>query len=400
VSGHGTSGWLRRAADLPRPTFLELFFDLAFVFSLTQLSELLIHDLSWAGAYRTLVLLMALWWTWTTGTWTTDLYEPSHPGLQALVVVVMFGVVVMATSISGAFAGQSVTFASAFVGANLSRGLVLSRVARDLAVRRRPQRVAVWAVLTAPLWLIGAVLHGTPQRVLWTVAAGADYVLALLGWPVPGLGRSPDSEWHLGAEHLAERYRQMFIIGLGDTILVMGLTYVQTPSTPARAAALTVVFLTTVLLWQIYFRYAGQILAETMRRRARVAALFVVEYHLLMVAGIVVTAVGYDAVLRHPLGHIRISWIVVIVGGPALFLVGRILFGRLVLGHLSWARVIALAGLGVVAAVAVLLPPLAVSALTAAVLGSILVPLVSPRFGRLIHEPAVDSQPQPARQGV
>jgi low temperature requirement protein LtrA len=219
-------------------------------------------------------------------------------------------------------------------------------------------------------------------------------VLAVLGWPVPGMGRSPDSEWDLGAEHLSERYRQMFIIGLGDTILVMGLTYVQTPSTPVRAAALTVTFLTTVLLWQIYFRYAGQVLAETIRRRARVAAILAVEYHLLMVAGIVLTAVGYYLVLRHPRGHIRISWIAIIVGGPALFLVGRILFGRLVLGHLSWARVIALAGLAVVAAVAWLLPPLAVSALTAAVLCFILVPVVSPKLGRLIHEPTVDAQPQ------
>jgi low temperature requirement protein LtrA len=103
----------------------------------------------------------------------------------------MFGVIVMATSMSGAFAGQSVTFASAFVGANLCRGLVLSWVARGQAVQRRPQRVAVWAFLTAPLWLVGAVLHGTPQRILWTVAAFADYGLALTGWPVPGWAARP-----------------------------------------------------------------------------------------------------------------------------------------------------------------------------------------------------------------
>jgi low temperature requirement protein LtrA len=178
----------------------------------------------------------------------------------------------------------------------------------------------------------------------------------------------------------------MFIIGLGDTILVMGL---QEPSTPARAAALTVAFLTTVLLWQVYFRYAGQRLAETIRRRARMNAVLAVQYHLLMVAGIVATAVGYKLIMRHPLGHIQISWILVIVGGPAVFLVERIQFGRLVLGHLSWVRVIALAGLGVVAAVAWMLPPLAVSALTAAALCFILAPVVGQRFAQLIHEPAV-----------
>jgi low temperature requirement protein LtrA len=400
VSGDGSSGWLRRTGQVRGPAFLELFFDLAFVFVLTQLSELLSGDLSWAGAYRALVLLMAVWWTWTTATWTTDLYEPEHPGLQALIVVVMFGVIVMGTSMSGAFGGQSVTFASAFVGASLCRGLVLSWVARGQAVQRRPQRIAVWALLTAPFWLVGAVLHGTSQRILWTVAAFADYGLALAGWPVPGLGRSPDSEWGVGAEHLAERYRQMFIIGLGDAILLTGLTYVRTPSTPARAAALTVAFLTTVLLWQVYFRYAGQILAETIQRRGRVNAVLAVEYHLLMVAGIVATAVGLKLVVRRPLDHVQTSWTLVMVGGPALFLVGRILFGRLVLGRVSWARLIALAGLGVVAAVAWLLPALVVSALTAAVLSSSLVPLVSPRFGRLIHEPAADFQPQPVHHGV
>lgn len=389
MTGSGPLDWTRRGGGLARSTFLELFFDLVFVLALTQLSSSLVDHLNWSGAYRTLVLVMAVWWTWAITIWVTDQYEASQVGLQVLVLTNMFGVLVMAVSARGAYGGQGEVFAAAYVGIHIVRGLVLVPAARRARVRYRPLRVFLWFVASAPVWLVGGLAHGTARLALWTLGLVLDYGSAALRWPLPRLGRSPDSEWNFGAEHISERYRQMFIIALGDTILTTGLTYVGTPSTASRAAALTLCFVTTVLLWQIYFRFAAALLATSLAtgpspaRLARVA----VYHHLLMVLGIVLTAVGNEVTISHPLSAERTGWMLPIVLGPALFLVGRILFGRLVLEHLSPSRVGGLILLLLLTPAALHIPPLAVTAATAAILTLTLLPNLNPGLARRFREP-------------
>jgi low temperature requirement protein LtrA len=390
VTGSGPLDWARRGGGLQRSTFLELFFDLVFVLALTQLSSSLAEHLNWSGAYRTLVLVMAVWWTWGITIWVTDLYEEREAGLQVLILTNMFGVLVMATSAQGAYGSQGEVFAGAYIGVHIVRGLVLvPAVRRHAEVRRRPLRVLVWFVASAPLWLAGGLAHGHVRVALWTLGLAVDYGAAALRWPLPVLGRSPDSEWDFGAEHISERYRQMFIIALGDTILTMGLTYVATPSTVARAAALVLCFVTTVLLWQIYFRFAAALLANLLAAGPPAARLarVTVYHHLLMVMGIVLTAVGNEVTIGHPLSSERPGWVLPIVGGPVLFLVGRILFGHLVLGHLSPSRVGGLILLLLLTPVALHIPPLAVTAATAAILTLTLLPNLHGGLARRFHEP-------------
>lgn len=377
-----------RRSDLQRSTFLELFFDLVFVLALTQLSQTLINHLNWSGAYRTLLLIMAVWWTWAITTWVTDLYE-YRPALQVLVLTAMLGVLVMSTSVQGAYSSQGLVFAAGYVAIHVGRGLVLAPALRGAPIQHRPARILLWFVASAPLWLAGGFAHGPVRVTLWTVAVALDYTAGSAGWPVPHWGRTADSEWSFGAEHISERYRQMFIIGLGDTILTMGLTYTATPSTPARAAALVCSFLTTVLIWLIYFRFAAQLLASSFAavRSAIRLARTAVFHHLLMVTGIVLTAVGNEVTIRAPFEAERPGWVLPIVGGPALFLFGRILFGRLVIGHVSPSRVTGLVCLTVLMPFALLVPPLAATAGTAAILTFTLLPNLFPRLARLFHEP-------------
>jgi low temperature requirement protein LtrA len=389
VTGSAPLDWARRGGGLQRSTFLELFFDLAFVLALTQLSSSLVAHLNWSGAYRTLILVMAVWWTWALTAWTTDQYEARQVGLQVLILTNMLGVLVMATSAQGAYGSQGEVFAAAYVGVHVVRGLVLVPAARRAEVRHRPLRILVWFVASAPLWLAGGAVHGDVRVMLWTLGVAVDYGVAALGWPLPTLGRSPDSEWNFGAEHISERYRQIFIIALGDTILTMGFTYVQQPSTVARAAALVLCFLTSVLLWQIYFRFAAALLASSLATGPSPAMLarVAVYHHLLMVMGIVLTAVGNEVTIAHPLGTERAGWVLPIVGGPALFLVGRILFGRLVVGRWSPSRVGGLILLLLLTPAALYIPPLAVTGAAVAILTLTVVPNLYPPLGRRFHEP-------------
>jgi low temperature requirement protein LtrA len=370
-----TTRWLRQGEDLQRSTLIELFFDLAFVLALTQLSVSLAANLTWGNAYRTLLLTMAIWWAWSVTTWATDLYS-QHAGLRVLVVALMFGVILLASGVPHAFDDRGLAFAVAYVVLQVGRTSTLLLATWRHPLRRRPTRVLFWFAVSAVFWLVGAFVHDERRVVMWTIAVAIEYGSANFGWPTPFLGRSALSEWDLLEEHLAERYRQILIIGLGDMILTMGLIYTQGPPRALRTVALAIEFVTTVVLWQIYSYRAGERITTAFApgpNRARPARKLDWD-HLVMVGGIVVTAVGTKLVIAHPMGETRWSWIAVVVGGPALYLIGRIHFGYVVFGHLSMPRVV---GLGVLAAMLPLmrlLPPILVAGSVAAVLLGIISP--------------------------
>jgi low temperature requirement protein LtrA len=375
ASDSESARWLRQGETLQRSTLIELFFDLAFVFALTQLSITLLEDLTWRGAYKILLLTMAVWWTWSVTAWATDLYA-QRAGLRALVVALMFGVLLMASSLPDAFGKQGLSFALAYVVLQMSRTSVLLVVTWSHPLRKRPARVLAWLVVSGVFWIAGAFPHGATRFALWTLAVVIDYGSANIGWPTPWHGRASLAEWDVVEEHLAERYRQILIIGLGDMILTMGVIYAGGPPHALRTVALAVSFLTTVLLWQIYSYRAGERITTAFApgsARARPARRLDWD-HLVMVGGIVVAAVGSKLIITHPSGHTPWTWVVVIVGGPALFLIGRIHFGWVVFAHLSLPRVVGLGVLAVLVPVLKLLPPLVVGAGTVLVLAGVIAP--------------------------
>ncbi|MDZ5441673.1 low temperature requirement protein A [Micromonospora sp. 4G57] len=293
---------LRKPGDPQRATFLELFFDLVFVLAFTQLSHGLIQHLDWAGAFRTL-----------------------------LVISIMGGSLVMAAALPGAFGDTGLVFAVVYFAIQLGRSIFLP--------------------------------HGTTRGLLWTLAVAVEYGAFVLHYPTPGLGRSRESELPVVAEHLSERYRQFFIVALGELILLTGLAVTGTGFTTDRTAAIVVSFATTVLLWRIYIHRAGQLLPAAIAavpdpdRLARSAS----YAHLVMVAGIVVTAVGDQLVIVQPLGQTRPAWIAVILGGPALFMAGRALLEYEVFKRVPRDRPVALFVLAAMSPAMLLVPPLLVA---------------------------------------
>ncbi|MFF0369905.1 low temperature requirement protein A [Micromonospora sp. NPDC005087] len=381
---------VRKAEDPQRATFLELFFDLVFVLALAQLSRGLAEDLGWGGAFRTLVLLGALWWVWSSTAWLTDRTDPQRTVIQALVIATMVGSLVMAAAVPEAFGDTGLIFAGAYVAIQLGRGLVLVVVLRGHELQRTGVRGLFWYGLSALPWFAGALVHGTARGALWALAVVLDHTAGRIGFPTPGAGRTPSEDLVISGEHLSERYRQFFIIALGELIFVTGLALSSSGFAPDRVAAFAVSIATTVLLWRIYIYRAGQVLAEAIAvsgdpvRLAGTAS----YAHLAMVAGVVATAVGDELVIANPLGHTPPAWIAVILGGPALYLAGRARFEHAVFCRVSRSRPIGVLALAALTPAMLPLPPVVVATAAALVLTGIAISDAARARGRPPEPPS------------
>ncbi|WP_446218687.1 low temperature requirement protein A [Micromonospora sp. IBHARD004] len=364
---------LRRPGDPQRATFLELFFDLVFVVAMAQLSRGLVQDLAWSGAFRTLVLLLAIWWIWSSTAWVTDRMDPQRPAIQLLVITTLVGSLVMAAALPEAFGDTGLIFVGAYVGIQISRGLILMLVLRGHELQRTSVRGLFWYGQSALPWIAGALVHGTARGALWALAVVLDHTAGTLGFPTPALGRTPRQDLTISGEHLSERYRQFFIIALGELILVTGLALSSSGFAPDRMAAFGASIATTVLLWRIYIHRAGKMMAEAIAaspdpvRLARSAS----YAHLVMVAGLVAAAVGAELVISHPLGHTQPAWIAVILGGPALYLAGHARFEQAVFGRVSRSRPIGVLVLAALTPAMLASPPLIVATAAALVLAGV-----------------------------
>ncbi|MER7888525.1 low temperature requirement protein A [Micromonospora sp. NPDC094482] len=359
-------GLTREGEGPQRATLLELFLDLVFVAALALTSRTLARSLDWVGVFQAVVLLMAIWWVWSITALATDFYHAQRPPIFIMTLWVMIGTILMAGSLPGAFADRALVFAGAYVAIHVGRGIFLASALHGRMAQLHASRFIFWFVVSAVPWLTGGMVTGLARGLLWAAALAVDYGSAWLRYPTPKLGRIPMSQYRVAADHLAERYQQFFTLALGDLVLVTTLTYADADVTAGSTAALVVAFLATVLLWQIYVHRAGALLKAAIES-SRDPGGFVrsAPYtHLLMVAGVVAAAAGFEIVIAHPFEHTT-PWLAgIILGGPALFLAGRARFEYEVFSRVSPSRLVALFVL-VVAAPALVLVPSLVAGITA-----------------------------------
>ncbi|PWR13687.1 low temperature requirement protein A [Micromonospora acroterricola] len=336
----GTAALVRRPEGSARATLLELLFDVVFVAALAMVSKLIAERGSWAGTAPVLLTLAAIWWTWSVTSTTTEFYDPEQRPIQAILMVAMVGSVGMAAALPMLSAGHAMVFAIAYVTTHVVRGVVLVTTLhrqRHRAAMERATRFLFWFVVSGVFWISGALV-GAPHWGLWTVAIAIDLVSAAVRYPMPWLGRVPLQQYDRTTEHLGERYQQFVILALGDIILVPTLEVSRTHFDRFRLTALLCAFATMLLLWQIYVFRAGRLLkagADT-SRAARLAP----YTHLVMLAGVVGTAASFDLVAARPTGTTPVRWLMLIIGGPVLFVLGRLLFTWLVAAVVPWRRLV------------------------------------------------------------
>jgi low temperature requirement protein LtrA len=356
-----------------RVTYAELFFDLVFVYAVTQISHMLLGRFTPLGAVQVTLLFLAVWWVWVYTTWVTNWLNPELTPVRILLFLLMLGGLVLSTSIPTAFEGRGLWFAIAYAAMQVGRTLfwLVSTPPERTPVRHNAIRILTWLSVSAIFWVLGGFAEGQSRLWLWGAALTIEYVApAALFW-IPKLGPSSVEAWAVEGGHMAERCAGFIIIALGEAIVVNGATFADLTWTPDIVAAFLSAFVGSIAMWWIYFHKGAEAGSELISKSAesgRLARLAYTYLHMPIVGGIILSAVADELVLKHPNGHSDHRTILSAIGGPLLFLVGTILFKHSIRGFLQLSHGIGIIALAGLAWFARDLSPLMLSFLTSAIL--------------------------------
>jgi low temperature requirement protein LtrA len=361
----------RRGGGEQHATTLELFYDLVFVFAVTQVSHLLLAHLDWRGAGQAALVLLVIWWAWNYTAWVTNELDPESVVVRALLMALTLASLLMAVAIPGAFGGRALLFAGSYVAIQVGRHIFLTfAAARPGTVEReRAGRILTWFCASGVLWIAGALAGGGPRTALWLVALAVDYGAPLAIYRVPGRPALSPAVWQVETSHFAERFQLFMIIALGESIVLTGATTSHLALDAARVGALALAFLLTAALWWLYFTYVARIAQRRLELspdRTTLARDAYTYLHVVMVAGVIVTAVGQELVIVHPSGRLTGAESAAVVAGPAIYLVAHALFRLRIAGSLSVRRLAGAAACVAVGFLGPLVPALALLALVVA----------------------------------
>ncbi len=355
-----------------RASFVELFFDLVFVLAVTQLSSVLIEDLTVGGAAETLFLLLTAWWAWIYTTWMTNWFDAETRPVRAILLVGMLASLCGAIAIPEAFEDRAGLFVVGYVGIQLVRNaFVVLATQRGDPLHAPLVRIFVWSAWVSMIWLAGALVEGDARIAVWILALVLDYAGPLAGHWAPGLGRSVPADWDLVPSHFSERIGLFVIIALGETIVAAGVTAGDLEMNATRIAAVVVSFGIAVAFWWLYFDYhaegAARELESREAERGRLGR--ALSYlHVPIVAGIIVAAVAAELVIARPGEELHGNDLLPLAAGPGLFLVGSLVFKASVL-HAQWRqRLVAVVAVFGVVVSGAFVPALAAWSLVLAVL--------------------------------
>jgi low temperature requirement protein LtrA len=304
-------------------TPLELFFDLVFVFAITQVTRLLADEPTWLGVLRAMLVLAALWSAWNGYAWLTSAMDVDEGGVRLAMLGAMGAMLVVALAVPGAFGDDALLFGLAYLVVRLLHLVLSVIVGRDDPDRLGALlRFAPTAIAGAVLLVVASFLHDDARIAVWAVALAVDY----LGPVVIGMGRG----WRVAPEHFAERFGLIILIALGESIIAIGVGAGFELGTGVVVAALLGVVVVSALWW-LYFDVAAILahrrLAEaTGVDRARLARDAYNYLHLPMVAGIVLFALGLKTTLGDVGASLDTVPAVALCGGVALYLIGHIAF--------------------------------------------------------------------------
>ena len=260
MNGARRIGLLRERGDHTHAKvgYAELFFDLVFVFALTQLSHALLGAGSVMAVAQYIMLFLAVWWVWIYTGWVTNWIDPEHSATRLMLFALMAAGLVMSMSLPDAFGERGLAFALAYVGMQVGRTayMIWAIGPQNHALRLNFWRILAWLGLAGAFWIAGALLEGHARFGFWAVAIAIEYASPLALFWTPWLGRSTTGDWQVEGEHLAERCALFIIVALGESILVSGVTFARQSWDLVHSMAFANCFLGTVAMWWVYF-HAG-----------------------------------------------------------------------------------------------------------------------------------------------
>lgn len=356
-----------------RVTYAELFFDLVFVFAVTQIAHTLLAHFTPLGVLQVTLLFLAVWWVWVFTTWITNWLDPEQTPVRLLLFAMMLGGLVLSTSIPAAFDGRGLWFAIAYVAMQVGKTvfLFISTPPSRSGARMNAIRIAAWLSTSAVFWISGGLAEGQSRLALWAIALAIEYISLAVGFWIPGYGASSVEDWKIEGSHIAERCALFIIIALGESILVTGATFAKLTWTTENVLAFTSAFVGSLAMWWIYFHRGADAGLQRLSRSSqpgRLARLAYTYLHMPIVAGIIVTAVADELVIKNPTGQSDPKTVLNAIGGPLLFLFGTILFKQSFRGYLQLSHGAGIFALAALAWFAGGLSPLMLSILTTAIL--------------------------------
>jgi low temperature requirement protein LtrA len=361
-------------------TPLELFFDLVFVFALTQVTAYMADELSWHGVLRGLLIVMLLWWSWTAYAWIANVVSADEGQIKLVMLAAMAAMFVMALCIPEAFVdapgGLSgpVVLAICYLIFRVMHLLLFWILSRDdRGLRQQVLRFTPSVLGSTALLLIASNFTGWVQTALWVAALAVDYIGTALGGA---------SGWRLPApKHFAERHGLIIIVALGESIVAIGVGVAQRPISVAIIVASILGLILASAMWWAYFDISAlqgehALSSEPVETRPRLGRNAFSFAHLPLVASIVLTAFGIKKVLEYvsdtehhtladPLKGVVLA---ALLGGVALYLLAHVLFKWLTVHRLSVARLVGAGALLVAMPLVGSLPALAQLGVVAGVL--------------------------------
>lgn len=328
-----------------RVTFLELFFDLVFVFSISQLSHALAGHYTPLGAIEAGLMIFAVWWVWIFTTWVTNWLDPDKMPVRGMLVVLMLLGLVLSASIPEAFGDKGLLFACAYVAMQVGRSLFMAYAVKGASSLhyRNFIRISVWLMVSGVFWISGGLLEHEARLGAWLVAIAIEYAGPAAGFFVPGLGKSTAADWDVSGAHMAERCALFIIICLGEAILVSGRTFSELPFSTLTAVVFATGFVGTVTMWWLYFRFGHERAAHRIEHDdtpGSIARQAFTYAHIPILAGIIVHAVAVEFMFSHPHETGDLGVVASVLGGSGLFLAGNLWFkgatsGRPPLSHFA-----------------------------------------------------------------
>jgi low temperature requirement protein LtrA len=339
---------------------LELFFDLVFVFSITQVTAFIATDPTWPGVGQGMLVLAVVWWAWVSYSWLTNTLDTNESSTRVVMFAAMGGMFVVAMSISGAFGDDALLFAGAYFVVRASHILLYAHAVDDGGVKAAVLRTTPATLVATSLLVAAAALGGPWRDALWVVAVLIDFA----GPAIAGM-----HGWKLHPDHFAERHGLIVIIAFGESIIATGLASGGVALSFQVVLAALLALAVTVALWWAYFDVAALVAEDRLHqasgldqlRLARDAYSYI---HLVLVAGIVLLALGAKKTILGIDEPLKTVPAVALCGGVALYLLGHVAFRLRMTGRLSTHRL-------VVAAACLALIPLAMHAKAVAALGAI-----------------------------
>jgi low temperature requirement protein LtrA len=354
----------RQAESEQRVTMLELFFDLVFVFAITQVTGYLAAHSTWVGLLQGMFILGALWWAWAAYAWLTNTLNPEEGIVRIAVFASMAAMLIVALAAPNAFGVDGLVFGIAYFIVRALH-LVLYAIAGrgDRELMQAVLRVVPSALTGAALIVVAGFTDDAVRLAIWAVALAIDYLWLL----VAGM-----RGWRVSPEHFVERHGLIIIIALGESIVAIGVGAAGLPLDVGTISAALLGITVASALWWSYFDWTVYVglarLMEAQGEERAVLARDLFSYlHLPMVAGIILFALGMKTTLAHHDVPLDVIPAVGLCGGLALYLAAHVAERLRIGGGWGHGRPTATVVLIALIPVAMAVPSLAALALVTAV---------------------------------